>query len=120
MSAKGRVAALTTLWRAVRASRRPGAPGIGTQLAAVPRMIAASLSGRYPHLARGRIALALVGVLYVVSPVDLMPEILLGVFGIGDDALVTAWVAGALLGETERFMRWEAERDRVVTGQVVR
>jgi uncharacterized membrane protein YkvA (DUF1232 family) len=120
MIVKRRVAALTTLWRAVRASRRPGAPGIGAQLSAVPRMIAASLSGRYPHLAKGRIALALLGVLYVVSPLDVMPEILLGVFGVGDDALVTAWVVGALLGETERFLLWEAERGRVVVGQVVR
>ena len=42
--AMGRVAALTTLWRALRASRRPGAPGIGAQLAAAPRMLGASLS----------------------------------------------------------------------------
>src|ERR671932_621501 len=118
--ARGRVAALTTLWRALRASRRPGAPGIGTQLAAAPRMLGASLSGRYPHLARGRIVLAVLGLLYVLSPLDFVPEILLGPLGLGDDALVTAWVDGAVLGETERFLQWEAQRGRVVTGQVVR
>jgi uncharacterized membrane protein YkvA (DUF1232 family) len=117
--AMGRVAALTTLWRALRASRRPGAPGIGAQLAAVPRMLGASLSGRYPHLARGRIVLAVLGLVYVLSPVDIMPEVLLGPFGLGDDALVTAWVVGALLGETERFLQWE-QRRRVVVGEVVR
>jgi uncharacterized membrane protein YkvA (DUF1232 family) len=118
--AMGRVAALTTLWRALRASRRPGAPGIGAQLAAVPRMLGASLSGRYPHLARGRIVLAVLGLVYVLSPVDIMPEVLLGPFGLGDDALVTAWVVGALLGETERFLQWEQQRRRVVVGEVVR
>lgn len=120
MRAKGRVAALTTLWHALRASRRPGAPGIGTQLSAVPRMLAASVSGRYRHLDRSRIVLAVVGLLYVVSPVDVMPEIFLGLFGLGDDALVTAWVAGTVLAETERFLRWEAEGRSVVVGQVVR
>jgi hypothetical protein len=40
--------------------------------------------------------------------------------GLGDDALVTAWVVGALLGETERFLRWEEQARRVVVGQVVR
>ena len=118
--AKGRVAALTTLWRVVRAGRRPGAPGIGTQLAAAPRMVGGSLSGSYPHLARGRIVLAVLGLLYILSPVDLVPEVLLGPLGLGDDALMTAWIVGAVLGETERFLRWEEQRRRVVAGVVVR
>lgn len=120
MSTKGRVAALTTLWRAVRASRQPGMPGIGAQLAAAPRMVGASMSGRYRDLAKGRLVLAIVGLLYVVSPIDLVPEVVLGVFGLGDDALVTAWVVGAVLGETQRFLRWEQSQGRVVVGQVVR
>ena len=119
MGAKGRVAAFTTLWRAVRASRRPGAPGIGTQLAATPRMVWWGLTGRYPHLARGRVALALVGLLYIVSPIDFIPDVI-PLLGLGDDAVVAAWIAGALLSETERFLGWESERRRVVVGQVVR
>jgi uncharacterized membrane protein YkvA (DUF1232 family) len=120
MVATKRVAALTALWGALRAARRPGSPGIGAHVAAVPRMLAAGLTGRYPGMSKSRIALALVGVLYVVSPVDFMPEILLGVLGLGDDALVAAWVAGAVLAETDAFLRWEAERRRVVVGQVIR
>lgn len=120
MAAKSRVAALTVLVRALRNARGPGAPGIGAHLAAVPRMIALGLTGRYPGLSKSRLVMTLLGILYVVSPVDLMPEILLGVFGLGDDALVAAWVAGAVLGETDAFLRWEADRRRVVVGQVVR
>ena len=121
MRASGRVAALTMLWRAVRASSRPGAPGIGSQLAAVPRMLHLGFSGRYPGLAKSRIALAVLGLLYVLSPVDVVPEILLGPLGLGDDALVAAWIVGALLGETDTFLRWEAAGGRrVVPGQVVR
>jgi uncharacterized membrane protein YkvA (DUF1232 family) len=121
MSAKRRVAALAVFWRALRAGGRPGAPGIGAQLAAVPRMLWLGFTGRYPGLVKSRIVLAALGVLYVVSPVDVMPEILLGVFGLGDDALVAAWVAGSLLGETDAFLRWEAAGGRrVVVGQVVR
>ncbi|HVN12833.1 MAG TPA: DUF1232 domain-containing protein [Kineosporiaceae bacterium] len=120
MSAKRRVAALAMLWRALHAGDRPGGMGIGAQLAAVPRMLWLSFTGRYPGLAKTRMVMAALGVLYVFSPLDLMPEILLGVFGLGDDALVTAWVVGALLGETDAFLRWEAAgRARVVVGQVV-
>lgn len=120
MPVRTRIAALTALWRALHAARRPGAPGIGAHLAAVPRMLAAGLTGRYPGLGKGRLLMAAIGVLYVVSPVDLMPELLLGVFGLGDDAFVAAWVAGAVLAETDAYLQWEADRGRVVTGQVIR
>ena len=118
---KGRVAAFVALARALRASGRPGTPGIGAQLAAVPRMLSLGLSGRYPGLRKSRILLAALGLLYIVSPVDLMPEVFLGIFGLGDDAFVAAWVAGALLGETDAFLRWEAQGSgRVVAGEVIR
>jgi uncharacterized membrane protein YkvA (DUF1232 family) len=116
-----RAAALATLWRALRAARRPGAPGLGAYLAAVPRMLRLGLTGRYPGLDKSRILLAVIGLLYVLSPVDLMPEILLGPFGLGDDTVVLAWVAGALIGEADAFLRWEAAGgSRVVMGEVVR
>ncbi len=118
MGARGRVAALTTLWRALRASRRPGAPGIGEQLTAAPRMVRWGLSGRYPGLDRRRLTLAVLGLLYIVWPVDLIPD-LIPLLGLGDDTLVAAWIAGAVLGETERFLRWESESSRVVVGRVV-
>jgi uncharacterized membrane protein YkvA (DUF1232 family) len=118
---KGRVAAFVALARALRASGRPGSPGIGAQLSAVPRMLKLGLSGRYPGLSKGRILLALLGVLYIVAPVDLVPEVFFGLFGLGDDAFVAAWVAGALLGETDAFLRWEGDGSRrVVTGEVIR
>jgi uncharacterized membrane protein YkvA (DUF1232 family) len=118
---KGRVAAFVMLARALRASGRPGTPGMGAQLAAVPRMLKLGVTGRYPGLSKSRIVLALVGLLYIVSPVDLMPEVLLGIFGLGDDAFVAAWVAGAVLGETDAFLRWESEGSRrVVVGEVIR
>src|SRR3954447_10086167 len=104
MGAKGRVAAFTTLWRALRVSRRPGAPGIGAQLAAAPRMVRWGLSGKYPHLDGRRVALAALGLLYIVWPLDLIPDVI-PLLGIGDDAFVAAWIAGALLGETDRFLQ---------------
>lgn len=118
-----RAAALKALVQALRASGRPGAPGIGERLAAVPRMLSMGLTGRYPHLARGRLLLAGLGLLYVLSPIDVLPEALLWVVGLGDDALVAAWIAGAVLGEAEVFLSWEREHStlqtRVVTGEVI-
>jgi uncharacterized membrane protein YkvA (DUF1232 family) len=52
----------------------------------------------------------LVAAIYIVSPIDFIPELVFGVFGLIDDAAVAAWLAGALLSETERFLTWERNR----------
>jgi uncharacterized membrane protein YkvA (DUF1232 family) len=105
-----RLNAFSALWRAVRAGQRPGAPGIGDRVRALPRMVGAALRGQYPGLGRGRLALFAVAVAYIVSPVDVMPEILLTVLGLGDDAVVALWLAGSFLDETERYLDWERTR----------
>ena len=60
------------------------------------------------------------GAVYVLSPVDVVPEVLLGVLGLADDALVAAWLAGAVLAEVDGFLDWEEKERKVVTGDVVR
>jgi len=109
MARLGRKAALAALWTALTASRR-GGPPLGRRLAAIPRMIAATLSGRYDGKARlAGMALASV---YIVSPIDLVPEAFLLFLGLIDDAAVAVWLAGAVLSETERFLEWEQWKRR--------
>jgi uncharacterized membrane protein YkvA (DUF1232 family) len=105
----GRKAALTTLWTVLRGVR--GGPPLNVRLGALPRMLGATLTGRYDG--KGRVAGMLLTLLYIVSPIDLIPEALLAFFGLVDDAFVTVWLAGALLSETERFLVWERDRRRV-------
>ncbi len=114
-----RLVAARALLNVVRGARRPGAPSVGEQLAAVPRLVLATLAGRYPGMSRGRLVMMAAGLLYVLSPVDVVPELLLAVFGLADDALVAAWLAGTVLAEAESFLGWEAERRRVVRGEVM-
>jgi uncharacterized membrane protein YkvA (DUF1232 family) len=106
-----RVSTLAALARALRSAARPGEPGIGDRMRAVPRWVAATLSGAYPGTNPGRLLTLAAGLLYLLSPVDLLPEALLPVIGLADDAMVVAWLAGQLLGETEEFLRWEREGD---------
>jgi uncharacterized membrane protein YkvA (DUF1232 family) len=113
-----RFAAVGAVWRALRAGHRPGTPGVGERLRAVPRLVKATLLGRYVGTTRARLALMAVAALYVISPVDLVPELFVPLLGLIDDAFVLAWLAGAVLLETERFIDWE--RRRVVVGEVVR
>ena len=111
MARLGRRAALAALWSALRASR--GGPTLGQRLAALPRLIGATLRGRYDG--KGRLTGMVLAVIYILVPVDLVPELLLGPLGLVDDSVVAVWLAGAVLSETERFLVWErGGRPRVV------
>lgn len=120
-----RAAALKALWTAVSRRRSPSGRSVREQLAATPRMVAMALSGRYPGLTRGRLGLLVLGLLYVLSPVDLLPEAALMLVGLTDDAVVVAWLAGTLLSEVDAFLDWEqgptgaAGDPDVVPGEVV-
>ena len=109
-----RIAAFAALWRAIVAGNRPGAPDLGDRLRALPRMISGALGGTYRDLGRGRLAMLALAVAYLVSPIDLLPEGLLGLFGLADDAVVALWLGGAVLVETDRFLSWERRQPHVV------
>jgi uncharacterized membrane protein YkvA (DUF1232 family) len=97
---------------------KPGTPGLGRRLAAIPRLISASMRGEYDG--RSRLAMMAVSAAYIISPIDLVPEGALLLVGLVDDAAVAAWFAGALMDETERFLEWEKQRAKTIPGRVVR
>ncbi|MCW0214236.1 MAG: YkvA family protein [Pseudonocardia sp.] len=112
-----KLAAFRMLWRALSEGRRPGAPGLADRLRALPRMAGAALSGKYPGLSRGRLTILILAVAYLVSPVDLVPEVLFSVFGLVDDGVVALWLGGAVLVETQRYLDWENRPPAVVEGE---
>lgn len=52
--------------------------------------------------------LPLLGLLYVISPIDLIPEIAIPVIGSIDDLAVLAFVIPKLMLEVDKFLLWEA------------
>lgn len=110
-----RAAAFSALWRAFASS---GGPSLGRRMGALPRMFWQTIAGRYDGA--GRLLLVLLATAYVVSPFDLVPEMVFLLPGLVDDAFIITWLAGAVLGETERFLNWEdARKGRIVIdGQV--
>jgi uncharacterized membrane protein YkvA (DUF1232 family) len=81
-------------------------------------MIRATMRGEYDG--KGRLSMMVVSALYILSPIDLVPEAFLLAIGLIDDAAVATWLAGAVLDETERFLEWERQRARVIPGHTVR
>jgi len=98
--------ALTALFRVFK----PGTPGLGKRLAAIPRMIRATMRGEYDG--GGRLAMMAMAGVYIVSPIDVIPELFTFVLGLVDDAAVATYFAGALMDEAERFLEWEKMRTR--------
>ena len=123
MAAK-RLKLVATVASVVRASTKPGAPSLTTRVQAVPRLVRATLSGRYVGTTRGRLGLLAGALAYVVSPVDLVPEAVLPVLGAADDAVVISWAIKTLVEETDRYLAWEAGEglgsSRTIRGGVVR
>ncbi|MFF3866957.1 YkvA family protein [Micromonospora sp. NPDC001898] len=110
-----RGAAFAALARALSSGAR-GGPSLGARLGALPRMIRATTRGEYDGGLR--LALMTAATAYIVSPIDLLPEIPLAIFGLADDAVMVTWLAGAVLAETERFLEWETRRSSVIPGHV--
>jgi uncharacterized membrane protein YkvA (DUF1232 family) len=106
-----RTAAFTALAKSLMAGVR-GGPSLSTRLAALPRMLKATAKGQYDGGVR--VAMMAAATAYVISPIDLIPEAFLLVVGLVDDAVMITWLAGAVLAETERFLEWEKQRERVV------
>jgi len=111
-----RTAAFVALGRALTAGAR-GGPGLGARLAALPRMVKATASGEYDG--GMRLALMTAATVYVVSPLDFVPEAFLALFGLVDDVVMVTWLAGSVLAETDRFLAWEARRKAVIPGTVL-
>jgi uncharacterized membrane protein YkvA (DUF1232 family) len=114
-----RTAAFVALWRFVRGQSRPGAPSLATRINAFPRLISAVMSGRWDGLGKSRLALMGLAVLYLLSPVDLIPEGLLLAIGLVDDVVIVSWLAGSALDATERFVAWESVQPQVVQSHVI-
>lgn len=105
---------------AVKAASAPGAPSVGVRMAAVPRMIKASIAGDYDGVSPVHLAALAAAAAYVVSPVDLLPEALMSVLGLADDAIVLAWFASSLVHDTDDFLAWEKNRSSTVRSHTVR
>lgn len=99
-------AAAAAVGRAWRAGSEPGTPSLAERVRLLPSMIADAWAGRFPALSRSRLALMLLGVLYVLSPVDLLPESALLLFGLTDDLLVTGWVVATTLDKAGEYAMW--------------
>ncbi|WP_329790404.1 YkvA family protein [Lentzea sp. DG1S-22] len=102
-----------------RRKRAQGAPGpVGNpvqRLKALPRLWRTWRSGKYPELPRSQVVMWAVALVYLVSPIDVLPEFL-PLIGVTDDAGVLVWLLSSLSVASGSYLRWEKNHDDPARG----
>lgn len=70
------------------------------------RLVRAYISGDYRQIATKTIVIGIATLLYVVSPIDLIPDFI-PLIGFADDISLMAWFISAFQGELTKFQEWE-------------
>lgn len=89
------------------------------------RMVKYWKKGIYPMRSID-IILPMLGILYIISPIDLIPEVAVPVLGVLDDLAVLYLVIPKLIKEVDKFLLWEAEQKlntgntKVINAQIVK
>lgn len=71
------------------------------------RLLRAYANGSYRHISAQSLLMIVAAVVYFVSPIDLIPDFILGL-GLIDDATVLAWTIRACAADLASFMAWES------------
>jgi len=78
-------------------------------LTALIRLARAYFNGQYTDIPWPSIVLAIAGVIYFVSPFDLIPDFI-PVAGYLDDAAVIAFVIATIKAGLDKFLQWEDDQ----------
>lgn len=81
--------------------------GIWQNFTALLRLLQAYSRKEYTDIPWGSIVMVVIAIIYFVSPVDLVPDVI-PVVGFVDDATVIAFVLRQIQGDLDKFTAWEA------------
>jgi uncharacterized membrane protein YkvA (DUF1232 family) len=81
---------------------------LGRDATALVRMCREVLTGHYREVPRRTLVAAVAALIYMVDPLDLIPDVLPAI-GLLDDAFVLAWVVRQVRRDIDTFLVWEAE-----------
>ena len=79
--------------------------GVWDDLQTALQMVMAYVRGEYRRVPYQSLLLIAASLLYLLAPIDLIPDFLLGV-GFVDDASLIAWTLRQIHGDLEAFREW--------------
>lgn len=78
------------------------------QLQACIRLLKAYANGSYREVPWQTLVMLVAAIVYFVMPIDLIPDVFLGV-GLMDDAAVLGWTLKTFNSDIDAFLEWEAQ-----------
>lgn len=104
MGLRRNAAAATTIAGAFRSA--PAGRNWFDRVKAIPSMARAVLSGRWKGTSRVGVGMSLLGLLYVISPIDVIPDFLLGM-GLVDDLGIAVVSVAYLVKSVDSYLDWQ-------------
>jgi len=80
-----------------------------SKVSVLGRFVGAYAHGDYKTIPWKTLITVLAGLLYFINPIDLIPDVVVGL-GFTDDFTVLLWVYGTAEKEIDRFLEWEKSR----------
>jgi len=96
----------------VKATGRQGTlKDVWASLLSFFRLIRAYVNGSYRQVSAKALLMIVTAIVYFVSPIDLIPDFILGL-GFIDDATVLAWTIRACASDLASFIEWENRQSK--------
>lgn len=86
--------------------RKPGIRQMYDDIRTLVELLRDYKSGAYRELSRSSALLIIGGLIYLVSPIDLLPDFILGL-GFLDDAVILGYVIKQLFGVLDHYKTWK-------------
>jgi len=74
------------------------------------RMVQSYAKGDYKKAPVKSLVMVIAAILYFVSPLDLIPDFILGI-GFADDIAIIAYVYKQIVKDIQAFLQWEAQQN---------
>lgn len=78
------------------------------------RMVPLILKKEYKPLKKRNLILAIAALIYAVSPLDFIPDVVFGPFSLLDDMVILGLAARVLDKEVEHFLLWEQNQSDIL------
>lgn len=85
-------------------------------IATLGKLAFAFFTGKYRKISKKAVAAIIIGVVYLISPIDIVPDFL-SIFGLIDDAAVIGFITYLLHDDLEKFREWDEKGNIEVESQ---
>lgn len=80
------------------------------------RMSELILKGKYRPMKMRNLLIGFLALIYLISPIDIIPEIAFGPFGLIDDMVILAFALKKIHKEILNFLEWENKKQVLIEG----